>query len=103
MKTFLEKLNAHIAENLPTFGDSASVLALLYEAYNEVNPMDNAQIKADFNELYQRMNGMELREMDRILYPVCTLCRDHERAGFIEGIRVGIRLAQELTAENSPL
>ena len=103
MKTFLEKLNAHIAENPPNFGDSASVLALLYEAYNEVNPMDNAQIKADFNELYQRMNGMELREMDRIVYPVCTLCRDHERAGFVEGIRVGIHLVQELTAENTPL
>lgn len=103
MKTFLEKLNALLAENPPNFGDSASALALLYEAYNEVNPMDSAQIKADFNELYQRMNGMELREMDRIIYPVCTLCRDHERAGFIEGIKVGIRLTQELTAENRPL
>ena len=103
MKTFLEQLKAHIAENSPNFGDCASALALLYEAYNEVNPMDNAQIKADFNELYQRMNGMELREMDRIIYPVCTLCRGHERAGFMEGIRVGIHLAQELTAENTPL
>lgn len=103
MKTFLEQLKAHIAENPPNFGDCASALALLYEAYNEVNPMDSAQIKADFNELYQRMNGMELREMDRIIYPVCTLCRDHERAGFIEGIRLGIHLAQELTAEKTPL
>lgn len=96
MKTFLDKLNALLAENPPNFGDSASALALLYEAYNEVNPMDNAQIKADFNALYQAMNGMDLKEMDRILYPVCTLCRDHERSGFMEGIRVGIHLAQEL-------
>lgn len=29
--------------------------------------MDNAQIKADFNELYHRMKGMELREMDKII------------------------------------
>lgn len=103
MKTFLDKLNALLAENPPNFGDSASALALLYEAYNEVNPMDSDRIKADFNALYQRMNGMELREMDRIIYPVCTLCRDHERSGFMEGIRVGIHLAQELTAENTPL
>lgn len=103
MKTFLEKLNALLAENPPNFGDSASALALLYEAYNEVNPMDSAQIKADFNELYQRMNGMELREMDRIIYPVCTLCGDHERAGFIEGIKVGIHLAKELTVDNTLL
>lgn len=103
MKAFLEQLKANIAENPPSFGDSASALALLYEAYNEVNPMDDAQIKADFNTLYQAMNGMELQEMDKIIYPVCTLCRDHERAGFIEGIKVGIHLAQELTAENLPL
>ena len=57
---------------------------------------DNEQIKADFNELYRMMNGMELREMDKIIYPVCTLCRDHEKAGFVEGIKIGIRLGAEL-------
>lgn len=97
MKAFLEQLNANIAKNPPNFGDSASALVLLYEAYNEVNPMDNAQIKADFNALYHAMNGMELQEMDRIIYPVCTLCRDHERAGFVEGVKIGIRLRQELS------
>ena len=34
--------------------------------------------------------------MDKIIYPVCKLCRDHEKAGFIEGIKVGIMLAKEL-------
>lgn len=57
---------------------------------------DNDQIKADFNELYQQMNGMPLREMDKIIYPVCKLCRDHEKAGFIEGIKMGIHLYCEL-------
>ena len=42
---------------------------------------------------------MPLREMDKVIYPVCKLCRDHEQAGFIEGIKVGIRLEQELTKE----
>ncbi len=42
------------------------------------------------------MNGMELREMDKIIYPVCTLCRDHEKAGFMEGVKVVIRLRQEM-------
>ena len=34
--------------------------------------------------------------MDKVIYTVCTLCRDHERSGFIEGIKVGICLAEEL-------
>ena len=59
--------------------------------------MDNDQIKEDFNALYSQMNGMSLQDVDRIIYPVCTLCRDHERAGFVEGVRVGVMLAQELS------
>ena len=96
MKNYFEKLRAHIAENPPNFGDSDSVLTLLYEAYAESNKMDDGTIKEDFNELYRLMNGMELREMDKIIYPVCTLCRDHQRSGFVEGIKVGIRLRTEL-------
>lgn len=96
MKNFFDVLNQYISENQPNFGDGESVLTMLYEAYSECNRLDNAQIKTDFNELYQLMNGMELREMDRIIYPVCKLCRDHERSGFIEGIRIGVRLSKEL-------
>lgn len=36
------------------------------------------------------MNGITLREMDRIIYPVCTVGRDHEKAGFVEGVKVGV-------------
>jgi len=42
------------------------------------------------------MNGMSLRDMDKVIYPVCKLCRDHERAGFVEGIKIGIQLQTEL-------
>ena len=96
MNPYLEKLKAHIKANPPNCGEVESVLTMLYECYNENNPYDNEQIRTDFNELYQQMNGMPLREMDNIVYPVCKLCRDHEKAGFIEGIRLGVLLAQEL-------
>lgn len=97
MEKYFEKLRTYIAENPPDFGDGVSVLTLLYEAYSESNRMDDGTIKEDFNELYRQMNGMELREMDRIIYPVCKLCRDHERSGFIEGIKIGVLLQAELT------
>lgn len=99
MKTYFEKLRAYIAENLPDFGDGESVLTLLYEANAESNKMDDGTIKEDFNELYRQMNSMELREMDKIIYPVCTPCRDHQRSGFVEGVKVGIRLREELAKE----
>ena len=99
MKNYFEKLRTHIAENPPDFGESDSVLTLLYEVYAESNRMDDGTIKEDFNELYRLMNGMELQEMDKIIYPVCTLCRDHQRSGFVEGVKVGIQLKTELAEE----
>lgn len=97
MNPYIEKLKPHIEEHPPDFGDGNSVLTLLYEAYNAENRLDDEQIREDFNALYQAMNGMTLQEMDRIIYPVCTLCRDHEKAGFVAGIKVGVLLQSELS------
>ena len=96
MKQFFETLKTHIEQHPPNYGDGESVLSMLYECHNENNPYDNKQIKEDFNELYRQMNGMSLQEMDKIIYPACKLCRDHEKAGFVEGIKFGITLAREL-------
>jgi len=92
MKEYIDVLRKHITDNLPSFGDADSVLALLYEAYSEINSLDDDRIKADFSTLYQAMNGMTLQEMDRILDPVCTLCRDHECIGFIHCTQIGVHL-----------
>ena len=97
MKPYIERVKQQIAEHPPDFGDGDSIQTLLYEAYNQVNNFDDEQIWADFDTLYQAMNGMELREMDRIIYPVCTLCRDHEKAGFVAGVKVGSLLQSELS------
>ena len=96
MNQFHDVLKRIVADHQPNFGDGDSVLTMLYEAYSECNRLDDAQIKDDFHELYQLMNGMELRDMDKIIYPVCKLCRDHERSGFVEGIKIGIILVKEL-------
>jgi hypothetical protein len=44
---------------------------------------------------YQQMNGMPLREMDKSICPVRTFFRDHEKAGFIAGIKVGMEIKEE--------
>ena len=85
----------HVANRLAE-SLNESVLTLLYEAYADCNKMDDGTIKEDFDELYRLMNGMALREIDKIIYPVCTLCRDHQKSGFVDGIKVGIQLQKEL-------
>ena len=93
MNEYLTALQTHLTTQQST---NQNLLDLLYDAYNDTTGMDNEEIKADFERLYQLMNGKPLQEVDEIIYAVCTLCRDHEKAGFIEGVKVGIGLGQEL-------
>ena len=97
MKNFYDVLSRYVSENQPNFGNGDSVLTMLYEAYSDCNQMEDAHVKAAFEELYRQMNGMELHEMDRILDPVCSLCRSHEQAGFVEGVKIGVTLSKELS------
>lgn len=98
MNEYVEVLKRHVAENPPNYGngDAHSILEMLFTYHHECNSTDTDAVEAAFGDLYQRMHGMPLREMDRIVDVVCTLCREHERAGFVEGIKVGLRLEQEL-------
>ena len=93
MNEYLTALQTHLTTQQSS---NQNILDLLFDAYNDTTGMDNEAIKADFEELYQLMNGKPLQEIDEIIYAVCTLCRDHEKAGFIEGVKVGIGLSQEL-------
>ena len=97
MDNFYDVLKKYVADYKPNFGDGVSVLTMLYEAYSDYNRLDDEKVTKGFEELYRQMNGMELREMDKVIYPVCMLCREHERSGFIEGIKIGLMLAEELS------
>lgn len=97
LKTYIKALKARITTSPPDLDNEDSVLGILYEAYSESSALYDDEIKADFHALYEAMHGMPLREMDKIVYPVCTLCRDHQKSGFIEGVRIGIMLCDELT------
>lgn len=98
LQKFVVTLKAYVTQQTPNYqdGDTESLLEMLYNVYSEFNGFDNNLIRDDFNKLYEVMNGKTLREMDQIIYLVCTLCRDREKTGFEEGVKVGIRLAQEI-------
>ena len=98
MDEFMNALQSKLDTLQPNYPDNAeSIMEVLFDAYNESSGFDNTAIKADFEELYRLMNGNSLKEIDEIIYAVCTLCRDHEKAGFTEGIKAGINLAHELS------
>lgn len=45
------------------------------------------------------MHGMPLKEMDKNIDTVCSLCWGHEKTGLVERVKVGIRLKQVLTSK----
>ena len=94
MNEYLTALQTYLNTQQST--NTENILELLYDAYNDTTGMDNEEIKADFERLYQLMNGKPLQEIDEIIYAVCTLCRDHEKAGFVEGVRIGVNMMKEL-------
>ena len=93
MDEYMDALQAKLDPLQTNSPDHAeSILEVLFDVYNESSGFDNAAIKADFEELYQLMNGKPLKEIDEIIDAVCTRCRNHEKAGFIEGIKIGFHL-----------
>ena len=62
----------------------------------KVGNTDTDAVKAAFEALYLRMHSMPLREMDRIVDAVCTLCREHEKAGFVEGVRFWVQVERKI-------
>ena len=73
---YVEILTRHVAENPPNCGsDANSILEMLFTYYHECNNTDTDAVKVAFEDLYQRMHGMPLREMDRIVDAVLVPSR----------------------------
>ena len=97
MNEYIEALKFYVSQNPPAYTRDANSILELHYYYRERKAEAVEAIKEDFEDLYRQMHGMKPREVDRIVDDVCTLCREHEKAGFVEGVKVGIQLEQKLT------
>lgn len=98
MSKWYHKILQNIKDHPPDYGDgdAQSILEMLYTTYHQYNRMDTDEIKRDFEQLYAEMTGISLKDMDGILDTACRLCTDHEKAGFVTGVKIGVKLADEL-------
>ena len=99
MTEFVHTLQQKLSAESINFGNDAdSVLSFLCNAYYDWNcSSDTDEIQQAFEELYEAMNGKTLREMDEIIYPVCSLCRVHQESGFIDGLKLGFLFSHRLS------
>ena len=98
MKKYLVALQTKEATQQANFGNDAdTVLGMLCSTYYELNcKADTDEVKQAFDELYQTMAGKTLKEKDEVIYATCRLCSLHQQTGFIDGLRLGLKLSQEI-------
>lgn len=73
-----------------------SLSEMLYTAYTAYNPIDIGCAKTGFVELLGLLSILSDQSLDNAMNLVCDLCQHHERSGFTEGVRLGLRLGSEL-------
>ena len=98
MPCWFETLEKEIAKQPIQYGDwnAQSLLEMLYVAYTDYNRIDIGCAKSDFVRLQHQLSSMSAHSVDSVLNTVCDLCLSHERAGFTEGVKVGVLLGNEL-------
>ena len=69
---------------------------MLFCHYSDFNRLDNEIIKQGFEKLYGELDALCLEDKDVIINIVCLRRQEHEKAGFEEGVKVGMRLEREL-------
>ena len=99
MEKYIQSLRSYVAAHPPNFGDcdTHSILEMLFCHYSEFNRQDNENIKQGFEKLYRQLDALKKKKKDTVIDIVCFLCQEHEKVSFTEGIKVGVRLANELT------
>ena len=98
--TFIETLRQHLTQYSLSLGDldTQSVLEMLYVTYLEYNDNEGEDVKAMFTKLDKVLAELPLVTVDNIMDEVCALCHCHERNGFTEGLKLGVKLGNELNS-----
>ena len=98
MEEFLRKLSGYIAKHPPVLhsGDVDTILDVLFWAYSESAGADSKAVLQYNENLNCLLNGLPAERVNTIIDTVNDLCWEHDRQGFINGFRIGMRLEQEI-------
>lgn len=96
---FLQVLRNALDQHPPSFdGNTQSALEVLYTVYAENNEQGTAECEAGFLALDELLSDLPLATTDPVFDKVCALCSCYERSGFTGGFKLGVHMANELSA-----
>ena len=98
MDKIAQRLKAYIDTHPFDPGDSdcETVLDQLYQAYAESHESDPTEIRDGFKELDKFLEGLSLDDNNAVGNLCCQLCTAYEHKAFLDGLRYGAYLMQEL-------
>ena len=99
MEQFLQKLSAYVAEHPLVLHseDADTILDALFWVYSEAACADGQVVQRYNENLNRLLNGLPAERVNTIIDTVNDLCWEHERRGFINGFKLGMRLEQEVS------
>lgn len=94
----IEKLKRFLSEQTPSFGytDASSLMELLYYYHSQDNPIDSVMIRCHLEELDDYLEPLSFSNHDAVFTSAIMLCAAYEKQGFLDGLKVGMRLFSEL-------
>lgn len=98
MKNLKEKIKEYVEKNLPHSGDAQAVVDQIYWAFMENHRNDNDKTSEYYAVLREQVK-LPMREYDEVLYTVSSLSLEYGRVAFMEGLKIGMLLMQEMLEE----
>ena len=98
MDNIAKRLAAYMDKHPIDLGDSdhETVLDQLYQAYAESHESDPPEIRDGFKELDDLLGSLPLDDNNAVWNLCCQLCSAYEHKAFLDGLRYGACLMQEL-------
>ena len=98
MDKIANRLKAYIDAHPFDLGDSdcETVLDQLYQAYAESHENDPPEIRNGFKEMDDLLGNLSLDDNNAVWNLCCQLCSAYEHKAFLDGLRYGAYLMQEL-------
>ncbi len=96
MNITMEKLKDHL-KLFPKDGDDfQSILDVLFYYFILEHAVDTAVIRANFRDIGDILEKLSFEDNNTLFCAIVRLCEEHSKQGFMEGVRIGAVLLEEL-------
>jgi hypothetical protein len=86
----------HINTHDRPISNSTDIMEAIYVTYSELEDRDPEDIRQGFCALEEHLEKLSLDDNNAVFSLICHLCISYERKAFLDGLRFGAYLMQDL-------